>query len=99
MVVTASLLYLLTQCSTGFKPPTKGTDCISSSSVHTDLAPDLNLHSFVGHTSLCVLTYLSKVGPSFGVIEPGWAFPVEAAALYLGWPNSNGTYSLLMRVG
>lgn len=50
---------------------------------------------------MCVLTHLSEVGPALvGARAPGWAFPVEAAVLYSGWPNSNGTYSFfLMMVG
>lgn len=87
MVVTTCLLYLLIQCSAGLKPPTEGTGCISSRSVHTDLAPDWYMYSFEEHKSLCVLTYLCEVRPSFGVRELGWAFPVEAAVLYtLGGP-------------
>lgn len=85
--MTACLLYLLIQCSTALKPPTEGTGYISSRSVHTDLAPDRYMHSFEKYKSLYVLTYLSEVRPSFGVREPGWAFPVEAAVLYtLGGP-------------
>lgn len=82
------LLHLLIQGSAGLKSPTKDTGCIPPSSVHTDPAPDQNVHSFEGHTSQCVPTHLSEVGPSFGVREPGWAFLVEAAVLYPGWPYS-----------